>query len=189
MKNFKWITYKNMIEIAGFIKFKDVAKALKFHYPFPKIKKSTLIRYKEIMEEISKYKVKEVPNEEFFISMSRPYKWRGNERGAKWEVHQEPGEEYYGAHMRKKGDKATWAIEFSRWQELANLKISKDTLTHYTPSEIMAHFLWEITYCGYTQAPIQRKMKSLNKICDDIQSGKAKTVPYSGNIAEDLKTK
>jgi hypothetical protein len=177
--------------MAQLIPFKDVARALKYHYPHPKINKWALEQYERIMKEMSRYKEDPEKDKEWsiLISLSRPYKFYSkNEK--KWITMDEPGEEYYGTHGLKKGEKKmTYAIEFTRWEETANWKIASSVLKAYKPAEILAHYLWEITYCGYTQAPIQRKMKSLNKICDDIQSGKAKSVPYSGNIAEDLKTK
>lgn len=174
MMHFKYTKYKNIIEMAGLISFRQVARALKFHYPSPVIKKATLKRYQEIMLEISKYKPEETPGEELIITMSRPYTWKTDE--GELVNGDMPGEEYYHVSMKKKGEDVNYGIDFCRWEIASSWKISEDTMKHYTPGEILAHFLWEITFCGWTQAPIQRRMKALEKMAEEIKTGKAKLV-------------
>jgi hypothetical protein len=172
--------YRNIIEMAGLIKFKDVARALKFHYPHPRISKGTMKRYQEIIKEMSNYK--EYPEKDknwsLIITMVRPYKFY-SKTDKKWLSLTDIGEEYYGIHGKKKGEKFTYAIEFTRWEEAANWKIDLDTLKHYTPAEILAHFLWEMTFCGYTQSPIQKKIKEINRRCDLVKKDPKKySIPY-----------
>lgn len=156
--------------MAGIIKFSEVSRALRYLYPRPAINKKAMARYKEIMAEIALYKPQDVSSEEeLVVFLERPYEWRSG-NGKKWEVHDKKGEEYYGVSMVKTNgkDKQHWAIEFTRWEKSSSWKISEDTLKHYHPAEILAHFLREITFCGYTQAPIQKKIKALNKIGEKI---------------------
>jgi hypothetical protein len=183
---YKIYKYRNIIDLAQRIPFKEVTRALKYHYPYPRINKWALEQYERIIKEMSKYKEDPEKDKEWsiLISLSRPYKFYLKDK-KEWVTMDEPGEEYYRTHGLKKGEKnMTYAIEFTRWQETANWKIAPSVLKAYKPAEILAHFLWEMTYCGFKQAPIQKKIKDVNKIVDDIKSGKAKTTPYN---SEDFK--
>jgi len=168
-----------IIDLAKEIPFKDVAKALRYHYAIPKIEKKTMSRYEEIMEEMSKYKINPEENldEQLEIILHTAYAYF-NKKDKKWITLTEFGEEYYSAGMKKRGENCGYAIDFTRWEIASNWVISKKTMDSYTPSEILAHFLWEMTFSGYTQAPIQKRMKGLQKMVKDIESGKAKTIPY-----------
>ena len=83
--------------------------------------------------------------------------------------------QYYGIATNK------YSLMFRRWAELANIKIENATLDNNLREEIVAHFLWEITYSGYHESKIQRTAAKLNKACDEIKSGKAKTVPFDSS--------
>ncbi len=158
----KYFKYRNIIHMAQLIPFKDVAKALKYHYPNPRICARTMQRYEEIMSEMSKYKENPEKDREWslVITLSRPF---GYYKNKKWEFLDRPGEEYYNVSAAKKGEKMLYAIEFTRWEEAANWKISEQTLKAYKPAEILAHFLWEMTFCGFEQGPIQKECKSIVK--------------------------
>ncbi|MFA5071920.1 MAG: DUF6557 family protein [Candidatus Pacearchaeota archaeon] len=178
---YKIYKYRNIIDLAQRIPFKDVARALKYHYPYPRISKNTMNRYKEIMLEMSKYK--EDPNKDkewsLLISLSRPFKFYSKSE-KKWIVMDEPGEEYYGTHGLKKGEKKmTYAIELTPWQEAANWKIADEVLKHYKPAEILAHFLWEMTFCGYEQKEVKKFTDDLHDRIDKVTKNPKKySKPY-----------
>ena len=155
--------------MAQIIPFKDVAHALKYHYPYP-INKNTINRYKEIMKEMSKYKEDPEKDKEWtlLISLQRPYSFY-SKKEKKWTTLDEPGEEYYSTDGKKKGEKYPWAIEFTRWEETANWKIDKNTLKNYKPSEILAHFLWEMTYCGFKQSKVKKFTDDLYSRIDKVK--------------------
>lgn len=178
---YKTYKYRNIIDMAQRIPFKDVARALKYHYPYPKINKDTIKRYEEIMKEMSKYKEDPEKDKEWsiLISLSRPFKFY-SKKEKKWIIIDEPGEEYYATHGLKKGEKKmTYAIEFTPWQETANWKIAESTLKAYKPSEILAHFLWEMTYCGYEQKKVKKFADELHDRIDKVTKDPKKySKPY-----------
>lgn len=179
-----------IIDLANKVPFKEVEKALRYFYPSPKITKETMNRYKEIMAEMATYHIKPIKDldEQLEVTMTGAYKFYSKSK-REWVTMTDFGEEYYHVGMKKKGEEFSYAIEFTRWETASNWVIAKNTILVYKPEEILAHFLWEMTFCGYTQAPIQKEIKRLDKIVKDIKSGKAKTVPYSGNLMNDLKDK
>lgn len=53
-----------------------------------------------------------------------------------------------------------YSMSFRSWRKLASIPISLDTLDHYTFEDILAHFLWEITFYG-DEKQTQKKGKEL----------------------------
>lgn len=157
----------NIIELIQVIKFKDVKRAMKYYYP--KTSKPTMVRYEEIMKDIGKYKSKEDKTWELRIDLVFAQKFWIKAR-REWEWVTEYGQEYYTTHAKNLKEKQTYAIEFTRWEISSQWKIAPDVLKKYKPCEILAHYLWEITFCGYTQKPIQKKMKYLHNVVKKIQS-------------------
>jgi hypothetical protein len=60
--------------------------------------------------------------------------------------------------------KETYAIEFNKWEYWLGSEIK----THRDKLTALCFCLWEMTFYGYSQAPIQRQINSLNKIVADI---------------------
>jgi len=57
-------------------------------------------------------------------------------------------------------DNVKYAIEFTRWEQWLSMpvKTKKHGLT------ALCYCLWEMTFMGYSQKPIQKEIKNLNKI-------------------------
>jgi hypothetical protein len=172
-----------IIDLINKSKFKDVSRALRYYYPHPKISANTMQRYHEIFDEIGKYKINENNKWELIIKLNGEEKhWNKEKR--EWYWFTEIGEEYYSTDAINIKEKQKYAIEFTAWQSTANYKISSNTLKNYKPSEIVAHYLWKITFIGYHQEPIQNKLKELNNTVKRIKEGKEKLIPF-----EDVKNK
>lgn len=60
---------------------------------------------------------------------------------------------YYSINTNK------YSLSFRPWVELASLPIEPETLKRYTFDDIMAHFLWEITFYGN-----EKQMKKTHKV-------------------------
>jgi hypothetical protein len=134
-------------------------------------------RYHEIFDEIGKYKNNENKNWNLVVKMiGEEKRWLKEKR--KWIWLTEIGEEYYDTNAINIKEKQNYAIEFTRWEQTANYKISTTTLKNYRPDEIVAHYLWEITFIGYTQEPIQKELKKLNNTVKRIKEGKEKMIPW-----------
>lgn len=149
-----------IIELTQKIKFKDIARALRYYYPHPKITKKTMDRYKEIMKEVSEYEINEDKDWYFDISVAKPFKYYNKDK-KKWIWLVNYGEEYYSVSGRKKKNEMFYAIEFTPWQEVANFKIKPILFNYYTSAEIVAHFLWEMTFVGFEQKTIKKEVDKL----------------------------
>jgi len=63
-----------------------------------------------------------------------------------------------------------YAIDFTRWEEWLGMKI--ETKTSYLNA--LCYCLWEMTYHGFSQQPIQRRINKLNKIVKEALNQKDK---------------
>ena len=63
------------------------------------------------------------------------------------------------------GDDTLYAIDFTRWEEWldAPIKTSLNSLTAF------CYCLWEMTYHGFKQQAIQRRINKLGKIIDSLK--------------------
>ncbi len=59
------------------------------------------------------------------------------------------------------GDDMGYGIEYTRWEEWLDMRISKDSLKSFSELDIYCHCLWEMTWSGFSQEPIQEKISSL----------------------------
>jgi hypothetical protein len=169
----------NIIDAIKYVKFKEVKRAMKYHYP--DTSKKSMDQYEKIMKEIGEYKLKEDKNWELRIDLVTASKFYVK-REKKWYDDIKIGEEYYVTHVKKmlkdKDDYyGCYAIEFTRWEESSKWKISTDVLKKYTLPEIIAHYLWEITYCGFTQKQSQNKLKELHKRIAMIKDNIGSSLP------------
>lgn len=71
-------------------------------------------------------------------------------------------DEFYAVSTNK------FSLSFRPWKDVSNILISKDTLKHYTPEEIIAHFIWEITWYG-NEEQMMKRGKELEEILKDIK--------------------
>lgn len=116
-------------ELAQKTKWSEVRRAIKYHYPTDKND------YTEVFE---------------WLKTARKGKI---ESGEVIEIYcagdiLDEGERYYGIHTKKPTDPAYWSLSFRSWNELAHLPIAEETIQNNTNAEILAHFIWEITYYG-----------------------------------------
>jgi len=157
-----------IIELTQKIKFREVGRALKYYYPNPKIGKKTMNRYKEIMKEVSEYEIKEDKGWYFDVSVVKPFKFYDKNK-KEWVSFIKYGEEFHNVSGINKKEKKYYAIEFTPWQKVANYKINPLLFNYYTSAEIIAHFLWEMTFCGFEQKTVQKEVKKLNKSVKEFE--------------------
>lgn len=72
-----------------------------------------------------------------------------------------------------------YAIEFTSWKRWLGMDIDKETLEQFSPVEIVAHCLNEMTVVSYDEDEIKNELDKLKKQVEDIKSGKAKTKSFS----------
>ena len=64
------------------------------------------------------------------------------------------GAENFDVSGIKPGSKDSWALDFVRWERWLGMELSRSTLDRFSPSEVTAHCLWEMTFHGYEQEEI-----------------------------------
>lgn len=61
----------------------------------------------------------------------------------------------------KENQKEKYSLSLSSWSEWLNYYVGKDVLNSYTPNEIVAHCLWEMTFHGDSEEKVTAKRKFL----------------------------
>lgn len=64
----------------------------------------------------------------------------------------------------------SYAIEFVKWEKWLGMDLAPETLDNFSELEIIAHCLFEMTFCGYEQEEIQEQFDSINKTIDEYKS-------------------
>jgi len=112
-----------ILDILKQTKWTDIKKAIKYFYPDDKN------NYKQI-----------------YIELKRKQKqqhFRKDEQIKLIFVRENIiGDSFYAISTNK------YSLSFRLWSELVNIPISKTTLQHYSNEDIIAHFIWEITFYG-----------------------------------------
>jgi hypothetical protein len=75
---------------------------------------------------------------------------------------------------KKTRPKKKYGIEFERWEKWLGMNADSQFDEKWT----IAHCLWEMTFFGFKQAGIQRKITDLNKMVKRIKDGKEKPIPF-----------
>jgi len=72
----------------------------------------------------------------------------------------------------------SYALEYTPWSAWLGYEVAQNVLKKMSKEEIIAHCLWEMTFMGFTQNQIRRKLTALKKRIKDINEGKVKTIPF-----------
>jgi hypothetical protein len=64
----------------------------------------------------------------------------------------------------------SYAIEFVKWEKWLGMGLAPETLDNFNELEIIAHCLFEMTFCGYQQEEIQEQFDSINKSIEEYKS-------------------
>ncbi len=150
--------------------FKDVVRAC----IFKDIKESMLRLYPDQQNAINKYK--------HVFQTLRFLRPRYNNKGMFIDIRKVGrGKNAYfsvsGVYAQKSRQQS-YAIEFTPWSEWLGLEVGNQVLKKIPKNEIIAHCLWEMTFMGFTQDKIRKKLNALKKQSRDIKEGKVKTIPF-----------
>lgn len=162
-------------DIVKYAKWGDVKRAVRYHYPRDKG------NYKELFLSLSNYKeAKAKPGDTLLVSggLYCANKRKLDKFDLEFLDRLKTGDEslYYSIHIKKKGEKYTYSCSFVPWLEMANMPIDKETLRLFTFADIIAHFIWEITFYG-DEKEMNKKGKMLLKAVEEIKDGKVKLIP------------
>jgi len=64
----------------------------------------------------------------------------------------------------------SYALEFVKWENWLGMELTPETIENFSELEIIAHCLYEMTFCGYDQDEIQAQLASINIIAEDCQN-------------------
>ena len=174
----KIITKLAIKDIAPIVKWKDVKKAIKYHYPHDKNDYEKL--FVRLQTKIPKVRIKKGEFLEVYGGIDIKSEWWANPKwgGQKYLDDIKNGDEceYYGIHMKKEGDDTNWSISFIKWDYLASMPIHPETLKAYTFVDIIAHFIWEITFYG-PEKQMEKHGKELLKRVSKIKKEAKKKMP------------
>lgn len=138
---------KTIKDIREVTTWKEVLKALKFHYPDYKYR-----GMKKAFDVIKRFK-------------KRKHKVEGEVLEIKCihdDVLNDTEDGYYSISTN------LYSMSFRRWAELSNIPIEEDTFNKMKLSETMAHFLYEITWYG-TEESSRKLMKELHIRVKDLK--------------------
>lgn len=121
-------------DIVPHLKWKDVKRAIKYFYPTDKND------YEPVFEQLKIFRKRKHKDLKEFIEVYSNFDI--NNVLTSNTIEEKYNEVCYGMATNK------YAMDFRGWRGLANIPISEETLKHYTPIEIVAHFIWEITFYG-----------------------------------------
>lgn len=79
------------------------------------------------------------------------------------------------------GDHQSYALEYTSWAKWLGYEVERATLKRMTGEEIVAHCLWEMTFLGFTQNKIRRRLAALKNQVKDVKEGRVKTKAYYEN--------
>jgi hypothetical protein len=81
-----------------------------------------------------------------------------------------------------------YCVGFEKWESLLGMDIENDSFDFRTGAELIAIFLWEITFYGFTQDRINEQLEKLKERIRQLESGQCKTIPFD-QILEELNLK
>jgi len=88
----------------------------------------------------------------------------------------EPPEKFVNVHISNDDRTDSRATDFAQWSTLIDLEI--DNKLKLKPELLLAHILWELTFYGYSEDKINEESKKLQELCDRIDRGEEKLIPF-----------
>lgn len=64
----------------------------------------------------------------------------------------------------------SYALEFVKWENWLGMDLAPETIENFNELEIIAHCLYEMTFCGYDQDDIQAQLASINSTAEEYQN-------------------
>ena len=65
---------------------------------------------------------------------------------------------------------AEFALDLEPWTEWLGMEIDADTLAKYSPSDLVAHCLWEMTFCGFDETAIDAQRTEIQRRVDELDA-------------------
>ena len=63
-----------------------------------------------------------------------------------------------------------YAIEFVEWKKWLGMDLENETMNNFNELEIIAHCLYEMTFCGYTEEEIKEQFNTINDSIEEYKN-------------------
>jgi len=125
-----------ILDILQQLKWKDVKRDIKYFYPEDKN------NYEKLFYDLQKYKKQPAKrnDEVITITCNKINDFTISEKMSIKDMMEQ--EDYYSIQTNK------YSMSFRPWKELVNLPVAEETINHYRFADILAMFIWEITFYG-----------------------------------------
>jgi hypothetical protein len=156
------------------ILFKDIVQACSFG----NVKKSLLTLYPDQKRIITGY--------QYVFETLRHMRHKKNKEGMTIRIEKVgrgKNQHFDVSGIRAEDDHQSYALEFTSWAKWLGYEVDQATLKKMPKEEIVAHCLWEMTFIGFTQNKIRRKLAAIEKRVKDVEEGRVKTIPYEEALA------
>lgn len=77
-------------------------------------------------------------------------------------------ENYVTVYGKKARSKEYYAIEFAPWNEWLSMIIDTKTLKEFTPAQIAAYCLWEMTFISFDEENIEDALEDLKNVAEGL---------------------
>jgi len=156
------------------ILFKDLIQACSFR----NVRKSLMTFYPDEKRNFNGYR--------YIFETLRLMRHRKNKEGIKIRVEKvgrgkNPYFEVSG--ICAEGDHQSYALEFTSWAKWLGYEVEQATLKKMPREEFVTHCLSEMTFIGFTQNKIRRRLAALKKQVKDVKEGRVKTIPHEEVMA------
>ena len=99
-------------------------------------------------------------------------------------------EDFVSVYGKKPKCKDRYSIEFAPWSEWLSMTIDSKTLKEFSPAEIAAHCLWEMTFIGFDEENIEDVLEDLKNtidgFIDSFEDSKTKRILFSKEVKQNL---
>lgn len=82
------------------------------------------------------------------------------------------------------GDEQDYGIEFCEREQWLGMHFTEETQKNYSPADIVAHCLWEMTFFGFRDSEVEKKKNELIESC--LEDGDYYTIEDGKIIPEDF---
>jgi len=137
--------------------------------------------YMSVVQKLSNMTPKESDVRIFITWVPPDPKWDDKDDIGYWDIHGRDGtlhKDTDGAKLFPNASEewlnseVTWALEFSEWCEFLGMSIDPETANNIelSKADIVAHVLWEMTFCGYDEEEIQGKADELKEKVEEVKN-------------------
>lgn len=145
--------------------FDNVSAALIAAYP--DITENNLVGYRRVWESL--YRLDPIPSTaRIVISWVDPDpRWSEPDDEGYWDV---SGKDPSFLPDENVDGEMLIALEFTPWAHWLGMEIDSETLAKLSPANIIAHCLWEMTFCGFTEKERDEEWKEIEGSLEDALS-------------------